>query len=271
MSIKNLLIAVLTVALCTTLLYACEQNKQLKTVTKENAHTASIAGVVQPARVYKDSAGATHIVLKTGDHTYSSYSQAEHSAEKLVPFIDSVAQALSIKPKQLESILVVPQQTEAAKIAFLQRKVDSLSQLSYYFKDKYLELAVKGGNPLDSSDKGTFDFKYNADLSIMQYWKRRKVLGIGIGARQSYTDISSKDPRTSIMGVRKYTVAQRQPGWGLRIQATQNYSFISNTANTGIGARFDLKHMSIYGAYYYNWKMGEWRPVVSASYDLLRF
>lgn len=264
--IKNIVILILLAALAIASFIAChEHNKRISAAAKKQLITApETAALVKPERTYKDERGRTHIVIK-------NVTPVGQTVQNLMPFVDSVAKALDVKVKQVQSVIVVPSETQAKEIAFLRKKVDSLSRLTYYYQDKYLQLAFRAGNPADSSDKGSFDFKYNADLTISQYWKRKKVLGLPLGAKKSYTDISSNDPRTTIMGVKTYTVEQKQPGWGLRIQATQNYSFISNTFNSGVGARFDLKHLSLYGAYYYNWTLHEWRPVMSMSYDIVRF
>lgn len=266
--VKILLIAILIVALCATLFYACNQRKQnARAIATAKEKDSVLSAIVHPERIYKDSTGAMHIVIAN-----RKAEQRDLSAmQRLTPFIDSVAKALDIKPKQVESVMVIPTETQAKEVAFLQKKIDSLQRVTYYYKDKYLQLSIKSGNPTDTTDKGSFDFKYDADLTISQYWKRKKFLGIRLGSKQSYTDISSNDPRTTIRGLKKYTVLQKQPSFGLRIQAIQNYSFISNSANTGIRATFDLKHLSFTGGYYYNWDLRQWRPSISLGYDLIRF
>lgn len=248
-------------------LYACNEHKKRLLAEKT---TRNIVASTQPALIqktikeYRDSANRNHTVIE-------NVPTVKETLDKLMPFVDSVSKALDVKPKQVESVIVVPTETQAKQVAFMQKKVDSLQRLTYYYKDKYLQLAIRSGNPADTTDKGDFDFKYNAELAISQYWKRRKFLGIGLGAKQSYIDISSDDPRTTIMGVKKYTVKQKQPSFGLRVQAIQNYSFISNSASTGLRASFDLRHLSFTGGYYYNWQLRQWRPSVSVGYDIIRF
>lgn len=261
--IKDTIIGILVLAVLITWYVAC--NEHLQIAQQHSAETNNtVSAIVQPTKEYKDDSGRMHFAAKNPQ-------PAKEVIQKLAPFVDSVAKALDIKAKQVEDVTAITTETQADQVAFLQKKVDSLQRVTYYYKDKYLQLAVKAGNPTDTLDKGSFDFKYNADLTIAQYWKRRKFLGIGLGAKQSYIDISSNDPRTTIMGLKKYTVAQKHPDWGLRIQAIQNYSFISNSANTGIRAQFDLKHLSFTGGYYYNWDLNAWRPSISIGYDLIRF
>lgn len=263
-SFKNILIGVMAIALCIVYYVACNEHLQLAQQHSAATNNTTASIVLQPERTYKDDSGHIHTVAKNPTLT-------KEAVKNLIPFMDSVAEALDIKPKQIESITVVPTEMQAKEVAFLQKKIDSLKRQTYYYKDKYLQLAVRTGNDADTLDKGAFDFKYDADLTITQYAKRKKFLGLGLGAKQSYIDISSTDPRTTIMGVKKYTVMQKHPDWGLRIQAIQNYSFISNSANTGIRATFDLKHLSFTGGYYYNWNINQWRPSLSVGYDIIRF
>lgn len=262
--VKDTIIMILVAAVLMVWYIACNQHMQIEQQhSAENNKTGS-PPQLQQYKTYKDSAGHIHLVVKDQQPT-------KEEVQKLMPFVDSVSKALDIKAKQVESVTTIETETQAKAIAFMQKTIDSLKRVTYYYKDKYLQLAIRTGNPSDTADKGDFDFKYNAELTISQYSKRRKFLGIGIGAKQSYIDISSTDPRTTVMGVKKYTAIQKQPSFGLRIQAIQNYSFISNSANTGIRATFDLKHMSFTGGYYYNWDSRIWRPSLSMGYDLIRF
>lgn len=261
--VRDTIIAILILTLCIMWYAACKHSRSDKRHDAEMNNTA-ISTAIQPAKVYKDDSGHIH-------YEYKPEQPSKEVVQKLVPFVDSVAKALDIKAKQVEDIVTISTETKDSQVAFLQKRIDSLKRVSYYYKDKYLQLMIKAGNPTDTLDKGSFDFKYDADLSINQYWKRKKFLGLPLGAKETYIDVSSNDPRTTVMGMKKYTVKQKQPEWGLRIQAIQNYSFISNSANTGIRATFDLRHMSFTGGYYYNWNLNQWRPSVSVGYDLIRF
>src|SRR4051812_21430213 len=137
---------ILTIALCVLLIavsfFACQEyNKRL--VAECNKVTTPPA-TTQKVSTYKDSSGRTQVIIKYKPPVPS----ATDVMKNLVPFVDSVAQALDIKPKQVDNILILQTEVQAKQIQFLQKKVDSLNRLNYYYKDKYLDLAIRTG--LDS-------------------------------------------------------------------------------------------------------------------------
>lgn len=221
-------------------------------------------------KTYQDSAGKNHVVFVTVPEMTKA--QALKQTSSLVPYIDSVAMALNIKNKQLESSSTITSTVSADSIKFLKVQVDSLKRLVYYYSDKYLKLTVRTGSSKDTTlDSANFDFAYNADLKIYQYWKRKQVLGMNIGSKQHFTDISSTDPRTTIDGLKTFTVKQNLPSVGFRFQAVANYSILNKTISPGIGFRFDYDRLSLNGTYNYNPTLNQWRPVIGIRYDIIQF
>ena len=247
------------------------KNREIKASKVSKNITLDSSFIPQHSITYRDSEGIQHVVVQ--DKVSNIISQeatkaATQIAEKLIP----VAEELGVKPNQLISGTEISLETLRDSIKFLKRELNTANQLVYSYKDKYLSLNVKA-NPFDTADLGTFDMKYDVDLKIAQYWKRNKVLGLAIGSKQSFTDISSSDPRTTVMGVKKYTVVQPEPQYGLRIQAVGSYNNAMHSFSVGPGARFDLGFMkgSLRGSYLYNTQTNKWGWSVSVDKDLIRF
>ena len=180
--------------------------------------------------------------------------------------LDTTAMAIGILKKQIQDLTVVNTTLKAENLK-AQQFIAANNKPAYRFSDKWLNVTYTPGNPGDSTDKGSFDFAYNADLNITQYWKRKWFLG----AKKSYIDIYSNDPRTTVNSVKKLTVEQDAPSFGLRVQAASSYNFRTGMITAGPGLQFDFKRFSIQGSYQYSWEDEHWRPAIQTRYDLVRF
>ena len=258
--------AILLIAVFFTGFFLAKEKYKPKGVTLL-PQTMPASTALKPIAVYKDSAGNAHYIYNSVANVVTK----KEAIKQLSPFIDSVAAALNVKSKQIETSTTIETQTKADSIPFYKKQVDSLKRLVFFYADKNLKLTVRPGNPTDSLDKGSFDFAYDADLKINQYWKRKKLLGLNIGSKQHFTDISSNDPRTTIGGLKTITVKQNLPAVGFRMGAQVNYNFSTNTFSPGIGFRFDANRFSLNGIYYYNTQLKQWRPVASIRYDIIQF
>lgn len=177
--------------------------------------------------------------------------------------IDTVSQAIGILKKQVQELTVVNTKMRAELL--LAEKVINGKEVVYEYRDKWAD--IKFRPPADSISKGTFDLSYNADLTIAQYWKRKWILG----AKRSYIDIYSNDPRTTIQSVKKLTVEQRQPLLGLRLQGVAETNLRRAETLAGPGLQFDIGRFSFKGAYMYNFKEENWHPILQSRFDLIRF
>jgi hypothetical protein len=220
---------------------------------------------------YTDMEGVQHIVTKDNLTAYT-HAQATRQASFIKPYIDTIARLLDISPDQVVGSTTISMESGAEHIRFLERQVDSLKQVTYIYRDKYLRLAVRTAGLNDTLDKGQFDFSYDADLNIVQYEKRRRILGLPIGTRETFTDISSNDPRTTIKGYSTFTVKQKQPAFGARLQATTTYTPSTNSLSIGPSLRFDIgNNVSLRGTVFYNMQQNAWRPSLSADYSIITF
>jgi hypothetical protein len=183
--------------------------------------------------------------------------------------VDTISKNSKIKPEQIIDYKLINSRTEARALK-AERMVDSLRRETFFYKDRYLQLAYRRGDPADTTDKGTFDFAYDADLNVTQYSTRGKLLGLPIGAKKMYTDIYSADPRTTIRGLKTFRVEQKLPQYGFRLQLVTNYSLRTELLQFGLGAQLDLGRLSIVGTQYYSPKENAFNPNIGARYDLIR-
>lgn len=218
---------------------------------------------------YRDSNRVEHVVVSTKINSIIE-KEATQKASELKPIVDNIAKSLDIKSNQLEGGMQINTRILQDSIKFLRKQLDNANRTTYYYKDKYLSLAVRTSDNSDTLDNGSFDFSYDASLNITQYWKRNKFIGLPLGAKHSFTDISSNDPRVTISGVRKYTVVQKEPEFGIRLQALGAYDMNMKSLSTGPSIRFDFLKSSLRGSYLYSFKTREWSPVISLEKDIFR-
>jgi len=213
-------------------------------------------------KTYKDKDGNEHIVVKDGTNEITKAELKNPSRPANI--IDSSAALLKIATAEIQRVTRINSLTRDSLLKAKAVINTQTKQLSYVYKDQFVDLSFIP--PADTTKEGIFNFAYNADLNIVQYQKRRWFLG----AKESFIDISSNDPRTTIRGVKQLTVKQETPQFGLRIQASSNYNPQTNTFGFGPAARVDVGRFSFQGNYTYYPASGRWRPGITANFDLLR-
>lgn len=227
---------------------------------------------IVPDLVYTDTQGTEHFVVNDSKITTIIQNEKSATAAILEPIIDKLASQIGIDSKDIKSSTTISTETSANELK-LQKELDSLKKTIYTYHDDYLSLAVKPGSDYDSStylgSNPTVDFSYNADLNITQYNKRNKFLGLPIGSLITYTDISSKDKRTTIKGVNTFTVKQKEPTYGLRLQGVGGYNLNSNSFFGGPSLRFDAGKTSVRFLYSYNTLTKSWSPTLAAEVNLI--
>lgn len=209
-----------------------------------------------------DKFGSEHVTISAAENVYP-ISALKRTGVSL-GLIDTVAMALKIKTKQVEELLRI-NSTLNVKNAKAVYVIDSLKIKTVQYRDRYVTLKYTP----DTIDTvaGTFDFRYDADLKIAQYYKRNWFLG----AKKSYIDIWSGDDRVKINGVDRFQVEQKDPAFGLRVQATSTFHPKNGIYGFGGGAKIDVGRFSINPNYIYYPKSGTWAPNLQVNYDLIRF
>jgi chemotaxis signal transduction protein len=264
--LSSIIIGTLALGLVAAIAFGLYERKQRYKAETQTASTQKV--VSQAAKIidhYIDSSKRNHVVI-SADSNQLEEKWYKNGTAISGGIVDTVTAALNIAKKQLQEVTQIASQTKADKLQAL-KTIDSLKQVTYYYKDRYLQLAYRPARTGDTTDNGQFDFKYNDSLNVVQYWKKDWFLG----SKKSYIDIYSNDPRTSINGVKRLVVKQEQPTFGLRVQAVSNYSFSRKVLNVGPGIQFDIKRFSLIGTYYYDTDLNQWRPSVGLRYDIIRF
>jgi hypothetical protein len=178
--------------------------------------------------------------------------------------IDTTAMALDIRTKQLKQVLVVKSSLEAENVK-LKKQLDAAKRPYYTYSGDGLDLTFTPPNDIDTFARA--DFKANINIKATQYWKRSWFLG----AKKSILAVSSDNPRFKINSADYVEFEQKQPTFGLRIQANTSYSFDSGELGFGPAVRFDAGRFSFQGRYSKFPNDPKWKPSVNASYDILRF
>lgn len=204
-----------------------------------------------------DEQGAEHVIYKEAEPILKLIEvKVEDKAR-----VDSLLHLAGIKEKQLKSLqtTVATVSQENIKLKKMVKGVDTV----YEYKDKYLDLSFKR-----QSDTLTFgSFAYNFDFNSVQYWKRDWFLG----AKKSYVDIWSSDPRVKIRGVERLQIRQSDPNYGLRVQGNAMWNPETGAIGYGPAIRIDASRFSFQGTYTYYPESRRWRPTVSGNFDFWRF
>ncbi|WP_443945617.1 hypothetical protein ACJVDH_00465 [Pedobacter sp. AW1-32] len=212
-----------------------------------------------------DKNGLQHVTIEAAKNIVSVGDIDKVAISKGI--MDTTALALGIQKRQIESLLSINATLKAENLKAKQIILTN-GQVAFQYQDKFIKnLRYTPPAGIDTMDHGNFDFAYNADLNIVQYWKRKWFLG----AKKSYIDIYSNDKRTTVNGAQQLTVQQDQPDFGLRIQAAANYNPQTGAMGFGPAARIDLGRFSIQGNYTWYPQSDRWRPSVNANFDLIRF
>lgn len=178
--------------------------------------------------------------------------------------IDTTAMALDIRTKQLKQVLVVKSTLEAENLK-LKKQLDAASRPFYTYSGNGLDLKFTPPNEIDTNARA--EFTANVNIKATQYWKRNWFLG----AKKSILAVSSDNPMFKINGADFVEVEQKQPTFGLRVQASTSYNFETGSLGYGPAIRFDAGRFSFQGRYTKFPNDPKWKPSVNASFDLLRF
>ena len=234
------------------------------TKSKEERETKAEAKII--ARKV-DQQGLEHVIAEAAGKILP---RSTAKAAVSVGILDTSAMAIGILKKQIENLTVISTRLMAENLKAHQA-LDAYNKPVYKYSDKNLQAEFKPGDPADTTDKGSFNFIYDADLTITQYWKRNRVLGLPIGTKNSYIDIYSNDPRATIKGLKRLTVKQNQPRLGLRVQGITSYNIQRGLILPGAGLQFDIGRFSVQGNYVYDAQEEYWIPSVTGRYDIVRF
>jgi hypothetical protein len=209
-----------------------------------------------------DKEGIEHVTIEATKNLLPANEAKESAVSPGI--LDTTAMAIGILKKQVKDLTVINSTLLAENIQ-VKKIINSDNSISYNYSDKWVNL--KFTPSIDTTSEGRFDFSYNADLNIVQYWKRNWFLG----AKKSYIDIYSNDQRTKINNVKRLVVEQESPMFGLRLQASTSYNPVDGEISVGPAMRIDAGRFSFQGNYHWFPELNKWQPIIIGNYDIIRF
>lgn len=237
-----------------------EKAKLEKLLAEAEAKPPKIKTEATIVERYIDKYGSAHAVIKATENTHKDRSAIMHN-------FDTLINALKVKNKQVEELTRIKTTLVAEKLQAIEI-IDSLTGIKKYsYKDKYVSIKY---NPTIDTNKfkhGSFDFSYDADLRIAQYWKRKWLLANKV----YYIDIWSEDPRLTIRGVERFKIKPQEPIADLRVQLASAYYPEFNSYGIGAGISSNIGRFNTRVNYLYNPETDKWNPSFNLNYDVVKF
>jgi hypothetical protein len=243
--------------------------KTKRNLEKNNAEKSAVTKkIVTEAKEIKRQVDEKGIETVLFDITGNKASIAQTlNSQGTKGIIDTTAMALDIRTKQLKEVMSI-NSTLSAENLQMKQQLDANKRPFYTYSGNGLQL--KFTPPTATDTLAYADFNANVKIKATQYWKRNWFLG----AKKSILAVTSDNPMFKINGTDYIEFEQKQPSFGLRIQASGNYN--PQTGNIGFGpaVRVDIGRLSVQGNYLYYPDLlpsNRWRPGLTANYDLIRF
>jgi hypothetical protein len=223
-----------------------------------------ITGETTKLNTYEDNEGVQHTTFKLDESNTVTIKDLKDPNRPRI-YADTVAKALNIALSRIISLerIIISYRADSLQ------GIKAANQKKVSYKDKYATISYTPAE--DTSKAGFFDFKYDSQLTLASYNKREKILGLSIGKKINYTDISSEDTRATVNGFKSLQIKKPVPFFGLRGQGIANYDIGTQAVGTGAGIIIDLGKLSLQGSYMYYPMENEIRPNVRASWDFVRF
>lgn len=206
-----------------------------------------------------DEQGAEHVIYEEAEPILKLIEVRVEDKKR----VDSLLIVANVKESQVKSISTAYANIAQENIKLKRVLNEATQDTIYQYRDKWLDLSFERKD----SSFAIGSFNYNFDFNTISYHKREWFLG----AKKTYTDIWSSDPRVKIRGYDKLTIKQDEPQYGLRVQANAVWNPETSALGYGPGLRIDINRFSIQGKYSYYPKLQEWRPMLSGNFDLIRF
>ncbi|MCX2486616.1 hypothetical protein [Pedobacter sp. MR2016-24] len=210
-----------------------------------------------------DKNGAEHTIVDETNNILPANLIASNQGYD-VAFVDSLISVTDIQKKEIVSLTQI-NQTISGKNLKAVAVLDSFKNKTYSYNDKNLYVSFTPDQ--DSNKVGLFNYRYNQNLNVIQYNRKKWLLG----AEKSYIDISSNDTNSTINGVKKLTVLRKDKPFGMKLTAKSVYLPQSNKIGMGAQLRLRYKRTTISGSNYYFPTNQKWIPVIGLEYDLLNF
>ena len=226
----------------------------------------TVTGTTEKIKEYTDSSGKHTVFYKQDTRTTISDKELLDK-DRPKNWADTVANALNIALKEIDRLQRQVSIMESRELQ-ANKTIEDLYKIVWQYRDKYADITFT--LPKDSTIKPTFDLSYRNTVTVTDYSRRDRVLGLKIGAKRSYTNITSEDPRTTINGYKTLQIQRREPFFGVRGYASGLYIPDFNFLGLGAGLGVEMGRLTLKGNYLYVPDNNKWYPNFSASYDLIR-
>ena len=227
----------------------------------EKATTPNSSISIQAEEVARkvDEQGAEHVIYEEAEPILKLIEVRVEDKKR----VDSLLALAGVKEGQVKSISTAYAKVSQENIQLKRVLNESTQDTIYEYRDKWLDLSFQRKD----SSFAIGSFKYNFDFNTINYYKRDWFLG----AKKSYTDVWSSDPRVTIRGYDKLTIRQNEPQYGLRVQGNIHWNPETGSVGYGPGLRININRFSVQGNYTYFPSSEQWRPMVIGNFDFIRF
>lgn len=198
-----------------------------------------------------DRQGFEHAVISDKENVVRTVKELDSSA---IRELDSARRLLGIKEKQLKHWISYSTTLEGRLL-----QADR-TDTSYRYQDKWTNIEYVITK--DTIGNGHFNFKYNADISYAEYWKRKHFLA----PKKHYIDFWINDPRATINGVKRVKIEPKPDKLGVEVNAS---SYYTDRLNIGFDGSVRVGRGRLGGGYFYDMLDGKWKPLISVKFNLL--
>lgn len=210
-----------------------------------------------------DREGANHVIVETTNNILpANLKDSDGMYDKA--FVDSLTRNIDAKDKEITALTQISQ-TLLGKNLQAVAALDSANKKKFEFSDK--NFYVSYTPTTDSLKSGTFNYRYNQKLNIVEYNQKKWLFG----ADRIYTDISSDDPNSTINGVRKLSIKRTTKDFAMKLTAKSIYLPNSGMTGSGASVRVRYKRWVVNGSQLYFPQVKQWKPVVGLEFELLNY
>lgn len=146
-------------------------------------------------------------------------------------YVDSLAVLLSIANKQIQSISVIKSKNQIDEslrtgidytdVKIKDTVIKAVNKIHFNWSDDWTE--VSGVVGVES--KGDSIHITSIDtLTGIDYWKRKKILGLRIGSKVGYVDYSNANPHVKIVGGKKLDLHPPKQNYSIGLSAGLGYN-----------------------------------------------
>jgi len=212
-----------------------------------------------------DKNGMERVIYDVSANVITHAQEAESTGKKDI--IDTTADALDIRTKQLNSVIAINAKISAENLQ-LKQQLDASNRPFYTYNANGLALKFRPPlNPADSNSFAMADFTGKVGLTAAQYWKRKWFLG----KDHNHLSITSNSPFFSVDSVQYVGFKQVQRRSIFEVQARAQSIPKLGLYGFGPSARISIGGFEIQGGRLYYPNTNQWLWTVDGSLSLARF